>query len=98
MCQRWFRFNRAAQQSYPQSIHTSRCMACAHPCLHLATEGGLAMHPYPEQLASPTLDHVLAQLKGVRSSLRGWRACCPAHGDLEPSLSIGLGEQGQVLL
>src|SRR5690242_3672961 len=73
-------------------------MACAHPCLHLAPEGGLAMSPYPEQPASPTLDHVLAQLKGVRSSLRGWRACCPAHGDLEPSLSIGLGEQGQVLL
>ena len=51
-----------------------------------------------EQTASPALDHVLAQLKGVRTSLRGWRACCPAHGDLEPSLSIGLGEQGQVLL
>src|SRR5579863_5008953 len=52
----------------------------------------------PVQSASPALDHVLAQLKGVRTSLRGWRACCPAHGDLEPSLSIGLGEQGQVLL
>jgi hypothetical protein len=50
------------------------------------------------QAASPTLDHVLAQLKGVRTSLRGWRACCPAHADSEPSLSIGLGEQGQVLL
>ncbi len=52
----------------------------------------------PVQPASPTLDHVLAQLKGVRTSLRGWRACCPAHADNEPSLSIGLGEQGQVLL
>jgi hypothetical protein len=52
----------------------------------------------PLQPDSPTLDHVLAQLKGVRSSLRGWRACCPAHADSEPSLSIGLGEQGQVLL
>jgi hypothetical protein len=52
----------------------------------------------PVQPASPTLDHVLAQLKGVRTSLRGWRACCPAHADSEPSLSIGLGEQGQVLL
>jgi hypothetical protein len=47
---------------------------------------------------SPVLDHVLAHLKGVRSSLHGWRACCPAHADREPSLSIGLGEQGQVLL
>ena len=52
----------------------------------------------PEESYSPALDHVLAQLKGVRSSLHGWKACCPAHADREPSLSIGLGEQGQVLL
>jgi putative DNA primase/helicase len=50
------------------------------------------------QPSSPSLDNVLAHLKGVRSSLRGWTACCPAHADREPSLSIGLGEQGQVLL
>src|SRR5437660_12269866 len=66
--------------------------------LHYGMEGAPLMSLYPEQTASPTLDRVLAQLKGVRTSLRGWRACCPAHGDLEPSLSIGLGEQGQVLL
>jgi hypothetical protein len=30
--------------------------------------------------------------------MRGWKACCPAHGDRKPSLSIGLGEHGQVLL
>src|SRR2546421_13023330 len=52
----------------------------------------------PEESSSPALDNVLAHLKGVRPSLRGWRACCPAHADSEPSLSIGLGEQGQVLL
>ncbi len=52
----------------------------------------------PVQPSSSTLDHVLAQLKGVHSSLRGWKACCPAHADSEPSLSIGLGEHGQVLL
>ncbi len=52
----------------------------------------------PVQPASPTLENVLAHLKGVRTSLRGWKACCPAHADREPSLSIGLGEQGQVLL
>ena len=52
----------------------------------------------PEESSSPALDHVLAQLKGVRTSLHGWKACCPAHADREPSLSIGLGEQGQVLL
>jgi AAA domain-containing protein len=56
----------------------------------------MSLSPIP--VASSALDHVLAQLKGVHSSLRGWRACCPAHADSEPSLSIGLGEQGQVLL
>src|SRR5438552_6009106 len=50
------------------------------------------------ETSSPALDNVLAHLKGVRSSLRGWTACCPAHADREPSLSIGLGEHGQVLL
>jgi hypothetical protein len=48
--------------------------------------------------SSPILEQVLSQLKGVRTSMRGWRACCPAHADRTPSLSIGLGEQGQVLL
>src|SRR2546421_5915518 len=52
----------------------------------------------PEESSSPTLDLVLGHLKGVRPSLRGWKACCPAHVDREPSLSIGLGEHGQVLL
>jgi putative DNA primase/helicase len=48
--------------------------------------------------SSPALEQVLSQLKGVRTSMLGWRACCPAHADRKPSLSIGLGEQGQVLL
>src|SRR5438876_3971624 len=48
--------------------------------------------------SSSALEQVLSQLKGVRTSMRGWRACCPAHADRKPSLSIGLGEQGQVLL
>src|SRR3989440_12973648 len=52
----------------------------------------------PAEPSSPALDNVLAHLKGVRPSLRGWTACCPAHADREPSLSIGLGEHGQVLL
>src|SRR6266566_2391708 len=50
------------------------------------------------QQSSPALEQVLSQLKGVRTSMHGWRACCPAHADRKPSLSIGLGEQGQVLL
>jgi DNA-binding transcriptional regulator YhcF (GntR family) len=56
------------------------------------------MIPSPTQPSSPALEQVLSQLKGVRTSLRGWRACCPAHADRKPSLSIGLGEHGQVLL
>src|SRR5258708_37320867 len=52
----------------------------------------------PIQPSSLALENVLAHLKGFPSSLRGWKACCPAHADRQPSLSIGLGEQGQVLL
>ena len=50
------------------------------------------------QPSSRALEKVLARLKGVHASRRGWTACCPAHGDRVPSLSIGLGEHGQVLL
>jgi hypothetical protein len=52
----------------------------------------------PTQSSSRALEKVLAHLKGVRASRCGWTACCPAHGDRVPSLSIGLGEHGQVLL
>jgi hypothetical protein len=41
---------------------------------------------------------VLAQLEGVRRVGAGWVARCPAHPDQTPSLSIGLGEAGRVLL
>ena len=51
-----------------------------------------------DQQSSLILEQVLSHLKGVRTSMRGWRACCPAHADRKPSLSIGVGEQGQVLL
>src|SRR5215471_10883786 len=56
------------------------------------------MIPSALQQSSPILEQVLSHLKGVRTSMRGWRACCPAHADRKPSLSIGVGEQGQVLL
>jgi len=54
-----------------------------------------ASHSQP---SSRALEQVLARLKGVRASRHGWTACCPAHGDRTPSLSVGLGEHGQVLL
>jgi hypothetical protein len=44
------------------------------------------------------IEYVLNHLTGVRPSMHGWVACCPAHADREPSLSIGIGEHEQVLL
>jgi hypothetical protein len=35
------------------------------------------MVPPVEQRSSTILEQVLSHLKGVRTSLRGWRACCP---------------------
>jgi hypothetical protein len=42
--------------------------------------------------------HVLSRLDAVRRSGPGWVARCPAHEDREPSLSIGIGREGNVLL
>ena len=44
------------------------------------------------------IDKVLGQLPGRKKSGRGWSAQCPAHDDRKPSLSIGTGEDGRVLL
>jgi len=43
-------------------------------------------------------DRVLDRLAGVHRARRGWAAKCPAHDDRTPSLTISLGDQGQVLL
>jgi hypothetical protein len=34
----------------------------------------------------------------VRKTANGWSACCPAHDDNSPSLSIAIGEGGTVLI
>ncbi|QNK00980.1 CHC2 zinc finger domain-containing protein [Dyella telluris] len=46
------------------------------------------------------IDLVLARLDGnkLRQQGKGWVACCPAHDDKNPSLSINLGDDGRVLL
>lgn len=48
------------------------------------------------------IDVVLARLDGHKLRENGrdrWRACCPAHGGSNPSaLSIGVGDDGRVLL
>jgi hypothetical protein len=41
---------------------------------------------------------ILNKLEKVSRSGGGWVACCPAHLDVKPSLSIGEGRDGKVLL
>ena len=48
--------------------------------------------------AGPSLETVLSRLEGVRRVGSGWLARCPAHPDREPSLSVGAGEGGRLLL
>lgn len=38
------------------------------------------------------------QLTNVKKTAAGWQACCPAHEDNSPSLSIALGREGRILL
>ena len=40
----------------------------------------------------------LARALGGQRNARGWRACCPAHDDRTPSLSIADGAEGRILL
>lgn len=45
-----------------------------------------------------SVEEVLGKLEGVRRSGKGWVARCPVHGDRHPSLSIGTGYDGAILL
>lgn len=47
---------------------------------------------------STRLEAILAKLQNVTKSGKGYKALCPAHDDKEPSLSIGIGYNGKVLL
>lgn len=47
---------------------------------------------------SGPIDIVLERLDEARPCGTGWRACCPAHGDTNPSLSISEGADGRVLM
>src|SRR5215203_2262360 len=44
------------------------------------------------------MQHVLERLSGVVQRGDGFKALCPAHSDLRPSLSISPGEGGRVLI
>ena len=41
-----------------------------------------------------TIDSLLSDLSRARRCGAGWLACCPAHADRNPSLSIKEGERG----
>jgi putative DNA primase/helicase len=45
-----------------------------------------------------TLAKVLERFPDAKKSGNGWMACCPAHDDKSPSLSINEGDDGRVLL
>ncbi len=44
------------------------------------------------------IENVLSRLKRVREDGDGWKAQCPAHDDKNPSLSVGIGDEGRALL
>src|SRR5215203_2264323 len=52
---------------------------------------------YPEGGENP-LEIVLSRLGNVKETKSGHEAACPAHDDHDPSLSIGEGDDGRVLL
>lgn len=45
-----------------------------------------------------TVTELLARLAKVKKQGTGWVACCPAHEDASPSLSVGIGKNDQILL
>lgn len=45
-----------------------------------------------------SIDEILSRLDGVKGGDGQWSACCPAHDDKRQSLSVGVGEDGKVLL
>ena len=49
----------------------------------------MSMHP---------LEEVLSRLDHVRGDGDAFTARCPAHDDRNPSLSIGVGDDGRVLI
>lgn len=44
------------------------------------------------------IESILKRLEKVKSNGKGYQACCPAHDDRDPSLSISEGHDGRILL
>lgn len=45
-----------------------------------------------------TIHEILERLHKVRKLGNGWTACCPAHEDANPSLSVAVGDDGRFLV
>lgn len=52
----------------------------------------------PSRGSESSLQSVLDKLESVGRNGEGYLACCPAHDDSTPSLSISVGDDGRVLL
>ncbi len=61
-------------------------------------KGNYSMNNFSEEVFPPTLERILTRLNKVRKLSKGWIACCPSHDDHNPSLSIGIGKDGKLLL
>ena len=49
-------------------------------------------------MTTTPIELVLSKLPDAKKNGNGWAACCPAHDDNVPSLSIAEGDDGRVLL
>ena len=49
-------------------------------------------------MAENKVNLLLGRLQGVRGKEGTWIAQCPAHEDKTPSLSVGLGDDGRILI
>jgi hypothetical protein len=47
---------------------------------------------------NPNLDNLLSRLTKVKGRNGSWIACCPAHSDRNPSMTIRETEEGKILL
>ncbi|QDV91074.1 hypothetical protein RAS2_21640 [Phycisphaerae bacterium RAS2] len=54
-------------------------------------------HRNPNSTADP-VQLVLSRIPGAQQRGNGWVACCPAHDDRHPSLSISIGNDGRALV
>jgi hypothetical protein len=77
---------RAARNKMPDGEARASEVSCLY-------NQGLARTPQRVNIGQ-----VLEILHGIHKTRRGWVACCPAHDDHSPSLSVAVGDNGRVLL